>query len=145
MSNRPQVYKCTKHWRITVYTLFFIRTSKFCRDSLFLIFWVLQPQFVLNLFLFLWACSLKWWEIKTKRQGIEKQCWSSVFWGDLCTFISNYRPLWIRVSFGTITDTIISENRCFCVFTVHIANVNYKISTLSIFFSLNLSLFLNCS
>ena len=37
------------------YTLFFIRTSKFCRGSSFLIFWLLQPQFVLNLFLFPWA------------------------------------------------------------------------------------------
>ena len=37
------------------YTLFFTKISKFCRGSLFLIFWLLQPRFDLNLFLFLWA------------------------------------------------------------------------------------------
>ena len=40
---------------MVLHAFIFIRTSKFCRGSLFLIFWLLQPLFFLNRFLFLWA------------------------------------------------------------------------------------------
>ena len=40
------------------YTHFFIRTSKFCRGSLLLFFWLLQPQFVLN-FVLIYLSGLK--------------------------------------------------------------------------------------
>ena len=38
---------------IFIYTLSFLKTRTFCQGPLFLIFWQFQPQFVLNLFLFL--------------------------------------------------------------------------------------------
>ena len=66
-------------------------------------FWLLQLQMVLN-FVFISVSGLKW-EIKTKRQGIEKQCWSSVFWGDLCTFIQDYWPLCILSSLSQSLPT----------------------------------------
>ena len=44
---------------------FFIRISKFFRGSLFLIFWLFQPQFDLNLFLFLWVV---WNDEKSKQK-----------------------------------------------------------------------------
>ena len=72
-------------------THFFIRTSKFCRGSLFFIFWLLQPQFVLLKFVLISVSGLKWWEIKTKLTRHWKQCYIIVriyvFWGDLRSFI----------------------------------------------------------
>ena len=45
--------------------------------------------------------------------------------------------VFIRVLFGTIVDIIINGKWCFCVFTVHIANVNFtrfsKVSTRNTF------------
>ena len=70
------IFECLQ----VVTRFFYIKTSKFCRVSLFLILWLLQPQFVLSFvlnFVLISVSGLKW-EIKTKRQGIQKQCWSSV-------------------------------------------------------------------
>ena len=86
---------------ICIYTLFVLRTSKFCRDSLFLIFWLLQPQFVLN-FVLISVSGLKW-EIKTKRQGIEKQCWSIV-WGDLYIYPRFWSLCFCPLYYSLFTD-----------------------------------------
>ena len=109
---------------------FSIRTSKFCWGSLFFkICWLLQPQFVLNLFLFLYVSALTW-EIKTKRQGIEKQCWSSVFLGHLCIFIQDYWSLCILSSLAVLAYRSIF----FCCPTILQDSVKFQLETFSLYF-----------
>ena len=119
---------------------FFIRITKFCRGS-FLIFRLLQPQFVVS-FVHISVRGLKG-EIKTKRQGIWKQCWLSVFWGDLCTFIQDYycafcpllQPLFIGCRgqfFG-------------CRTFLQLDSIKFQLETFSLFITFSLSLFLNSS
>ena len=162
---------CTTQPLLKSYTLFFIRTSKFCRGSSFLIFWMLHPRYVL-----ISACE----RFETKRnQNKNTQIKTmlivcifrrSLIISDLMTvtgsklyfktdfaWLSNivtssfyllvlvqycwnihvqqlklivrgtFNITWIRVLFGTMVDIIINGKRCFCVFTVHIAIINYKI------------------
>ena len=107
------------------YTLFFIKASKFCRGSMFFIIWLFQPQFIHNLFLFLWAV---WtfllfilvhycWNMHVQQLKPVRGTFSNTTW-------IHYN---LYVSFETILDIIINGKRCFCVFTMHITKVNYKI------------------
>ena len=115
-----------------IYKLFFIRTSKFCWDSLFLIFGCLfwQPRFVLNLFLFLWTV----WndgKSKPKDKALKNKCWSSVFWGDL----------WLCTHLCKKWETVL-----LCFYCAHCErklqdSVKFQLETFSVFFSLGLSLF----
>ena len=84
-----------------VFFFLYKNPSKFCRGSLFLIFWLLQPQFVLNLFLFLWAI---WNDEKSKQKDQA-----------------------LKNNTDRLYNIIINGKLCFCFVTLHIANVNYKI------------------
>ena len=103
---------------------FFIRITKFCRGS-FLIFRLLQPQFVVS-FVHISVRGLKG-EIKTKRQGIWKQCWLSVFWG---TFIQDYWLLCILSSLATLVHRL--QRSIFRLPNVFTTRFN-KVSTRNIF------------
>ena len=113
------------------YTLFFIRTTKFCPGSLFLIFWLLQPQFVLN-FVLISVSGLKW-EINTDR----------LYFKQICSFIQDYLPLCILSSLAVLAHRLQRLNFLLPNDFIRFSEVStWNIFT---FFSLTLSFFLNCS
>ena len=119
---------------------FFIRTSKFCQGSLFVLnFWLLQPKFILNLFLFLWAV---WNDEKSKQK--DKALKSNA---DRLYFqeISDIYPRSLTaVHFVPVLAPRLQRSIFFCCPTILYDSVNFNWN-IFIFSSLSLSLFLNCS
>ena len=116
----------------SLYTLFFIRTSKFCRSSLFLIFWLLQPQFVLN-FVLISVSGLKWEIKKTKDKALKNNA-DRLYFEEISVYLSKITVLahWLQKSM-------------FCCPTILQDSVKFQLETFSDFSSFSLSLFLNCS
>ena len=111
-----------------LFTHFFVvRTSKFCRGSLFLFFgcFSLMLKFVLNLFLFLWAVWIFF--VHQLYSIVETYMCNILNWFSE-RGLSIFHEYVYHLGENSI-DIIINGKQSFCVFsfTVHIANVNYKI------------------
>ena len=116
---------------VQVHAFFLIRTSNFCQGSLFIIFWLFQPQFVLNLFLFLWAV----WNDKKSKQK-DKALKNNTD----CLYFEE-----ISVHLSKITDhCVFCPLSQFCCCQT-ILQDSFHLKTFLVFFSLSLILFLNCS
>ena len=116
---------------------FDLRTSKFCWGSLFLIFWLLQPQFVLNFVLI---------SVSSTFEIMRNQNKKSRHWKTILIISILRRSLYIYPRLLTTMHFVVSHSPCPQVEEVNffVAQWFYNIQqTFSLFFSLSLSLFLN--
>ena len=116
--------------RATIYTLFSIWTSKFCQDSLFLIFWLLH-----SFCLLIGSYFCERFEMYEKSKQKEKALKNNA---DRLYFEISLRYTNTCIILDNNTDKVTNGKRCFCGFCAHCDgklqdSVKFRLKTFSLF------------
>ena len=110
---------------------FFIRTSKFCRGSLFLIFWLFQPQFVFN-FVLISVVGLNDKKSKPKDKALKNNA-DSLYFEEISVHLSKITawPLYFACRLSKSSSTGCEDQFFYCP-TILQDSVKFQLKTFSL-------------